>query len=82
MKDINQQEADAKSPEDGESGSEKSFHTHSEADQSDESHNNEDINAVILSGIDQKLTSLNQQRKAERMSQFCSAAVGGEIDKL
>ena len=42
----------------------------------------QNIDAIILSGIEQKLASLNQRRKTERVAQFCSAASRGEIDKV
>ena len=38
--------------------------------------------AIVLSEIEQKLASLNERRRMERISQFCNAASCGEIDKL
>ena len=60
--------------------SERSLRTCYENDQDEEDEN--DVGAIILSGIEQKLASLNQRRKAERVAQFCSAGSRGEIDKL
>jgi len=42
----------------------------------------QNIDTIILSGIEQKLASLNRRRKSERVAQFCSSASRGEIDKL
>ena len=43
---------------------------------------NHTVEAVILSGIEQKLEILTRRRKSERISRFCSAATRGEIEKL
>jgi len=60
--------------------SDKTLATAYEDNSEDEEEQN--IDAIILSGIEQKLASLNQRRKTERVAQFCSAASGGEIDKV
>jgi ankyrin repeat protein len=40
------------------------------------------VDVIVSSGIEQRLASLHQRRKQERISQFCSAASRGEIPKL
>jgi ankyrin repeat protein len=61
-------------------GSEQSMKTAYQEEAEDEKEN--DVDAIITSGIEQKLADLNQRRKQERISQFCSAASRGEIQKL
>jgi len=47
-----------------------------------EAEEEQNIDAIILSGIEQKLATLNQRRKTERVAQFCNAASRGEIEKV
>ncbi len=62
-------------------GSEKSLNTAYELDEGAD-HDHQNVDAVILSGIEQKLQHLNTRRRAERIAQFCNAASRGEIDKI
>jgi len=67
--------------DDEDGASEKSLNTAYELDEGVD-HENQNVDAVILSGIEQKLQNLNQRRRAERIAQFCNAASRGEIDKI
>jgi hypothetical protein len=42
----------------------------------------QDLDAIILSAMEQKLANLNRRRRAERVAAFCSAASRGEINKV
>ena len=73
-------------PEEGvkedEDGTEKSLETAYELENVEKQAQEQNIDQIILSGIEQRLASLNQRRKAERVAQFCNAASRGEIEKL
>jgi len=68
--------------EEVEQGSEHSMGTGVDDNGDEELMAEKSVEAIILSGIEQKLASLNQRRKIERVAQFCSAASRGEIEKL
>jgi len=61
-------------------GSEKTLHTFYEVAEVEK--DEQDLDAIILSGIEQKLASLNRRRRAERITAFCNAGSRGEIKKL
>ena len=61
-------------------GSEQSMKTGYHSDEGGGEENMVDV--IVSSGIEQRLASLQQRRKQERISQFCSAASRGEIPKL
>ena len=68
-------------PSEHEDGSDRSLNTAYENDENGEDAE-QSVDRIILSGIEQKLASLNQRRKAERIAQFCNAGSRGEIDKI
>ena len=51
-------------------------------DEGDDQGEQQDVNTIIISGIEAKLQHLNKRRKAERIAQFCNAASRGDIEKI
>jgi len=48
----------------------------------EEAGHEQDVNTIIVSGIEAKLQHLNKRRKTERIAQFCNAAARGDIQKI
>ena len=63
-------------------GTEQSLQTAYEVGAEMDEQHDKGVDTIVMTGIEQRLASLNQRRKAERVAQMCSAASRGEIDKL
>ena len=65
---------------DNDDGSDRSLKTAYEDEADDQGE--QDVNAIIISGIEAKLQHLNKRRKTEKIAQFCNAASRGDLQKL